>query len=502
MMIYQNVENLLYYAQANLLLDDLDVRYARNLILGELKLTAYEQYEVNTEDIDALTSPDALLDPIVAYAVDGGIIAEAQREDFADKIMSYLTLKPSQVADMFADLHGRNPQKAFDWLYDYEVKSNYIKSKKIAENKHWEAKGTKGKLEITVNVCRPAQSVQTGKTKGVRYPECAICADNVGYTGGGATNRALRFVPVTLGGEDWFWQFSPYAYFDRHGIAVSEQHSPMKVDLETIEKLLDFADFMPTGYFIGCNAALERVGGSILSHEHFQGGAKQMPMFKAPIAYKIKSAQYPYIDACVLDWYNNVIRLSCSNREKLAEVIAMINDAWKDYSDESVGVIAKTDARHNAITPIMRKENGVYTADIILRNNRCDETYPDGIFCAHPEYRNIKSEAVGLIEAMGLFILPAALAGQLDEIEKYVGKEVKYNAAALSEDMLCHKAMIERLMSETKGKVSALEANLIVRDEVARACEEILVNTAVFKRDEKGEAAMEKFLSSIGFLKK
>ncbi len=506
MMIYQNVENLLYYAQSNLLLDDLDTAYARNLILDELKLTAYEQYEVNADELDALATPDAVLEPIVNYAVENGVITDSEREYFADKIMNIVMLKPSQVADTFADLHSRNAVKAFDWLYDYSVKSDYVKTSKLAMNKHWEAKGTKGKIEVTVNVCRPEknneETAKALKSKASKYPECDICADNIGYAGGGKNKKTLRYVPVELGGEEWFWQFSPYSYFNQHGIAVNNAHVPMKVDGETIEKLFDFVDFMP-GYFIGCNAALPRVGGSILTHDHFQGGAKAMPMHKAPALCKLKSAEYPYVDAVIVDWYNNVIRLSCTNREKLAELTNKINEAWKAYSDESVGVLAKTNEQHNAITPILRKNDGVYTMDIILRNNRCDDTYPDGIFHAHPEYMNIKSESIGLIEAMGLFVLPGRLDRQLAEIEKYISKEEKYDASKLSDDMLCHKAMIERLLAEVKNaKVSALEASLNIRDEVNRICEEILRNTAVFKADEQGVAAFEKFLSSIGFAKK
>lgn len=507
MMIYQNVENLLYYAQANLFLDDLDTVYARNLILDELKLTSYEQYEVNYNEIDALSTADAVLNPVVDYAVDNGIITSDQREYFADKIMDCLMLKPSQVADMFEDIHAKSATKAFEWLYDYCVKSDYIKASKIAQNKHWEAKGTKGKIEITINLSRPEknnkETAELLKSKSAAYPECNICKENIGYAGHGMFRKNLRYIPLELGGESWFWQYSPYAYFNHHGIAVNESHVPMKVDGETIEKLFDFVDFMPA-YFIGCNAALPRIGGSILTHDHFQGGQKLMPMHKAGEAYKIKSAEYPYVDACVVDWYNNVLRLSCTNREKLIELAGKINDAWASYSDESVGVIAATSEQHNAVTPIVRKTDGNnYIIDIILRNNRCDETYPDGIFHAHREFQNIKSESIGLIEAMGLFILPGRLDRQLTEIEDYLIKEVKYSAAKLSEDMLCHKDMIERLLAEVKSsKVSRLEASLNIRDEINRVCEEILKNTAVFKADDQGKAAMEKFLGVIGFERK
>ena len=336
------------------------------------------------------------------------------------------------------------------------------------------------------------------KSQKSEYPACSICKENEGYAYGGQIRSTLRTVPVELGGEEWFWQFSPYAYFNQHGIAVNSEHVPMKVDASAIEKLFDFIDFMPE-YFIGCNAALPRIGGSVLTHDHFQGGAKTMPMHKAGALIKLKNKEYPYIDMCVVDWYNSVLRLSCSNREKLIEFAVKINDAWSVYSDESVGIIAKTDAQHNAITPIVRKDADKYVMEIIFRNNRTDKEFPDGIFHAHPEYQNIKSESIGLIEAMGLFVLPGRLAPQLAQIEKYLTKEEKYSESKLAPDMLCHKEMIERLVKVSgSGKISAVEAKLNIKDEINRICEEILVNTAVFKPDEKGRAAFKKFLATVG----
>ncbi len=502
MLIYPSVESLLYYAQAHLLLDDLDVIWARNLLLDELKLHDYVQYEVDYDAIEALDRPDTVLEPLVAYAVENGIISEDKREYFAGKLMNIVCKRPAEVTDIFNDLHRKSPAKAFDWLYDYGIKSDYIKLTKIGENIKWDAKGTRGKLEITINTCRPEKSnketAEALKSQKTEYPACTICKENEGFAHGSQIRTTLRTVPVELGGEEWFWQFSPYAYFNQHGIAVNSEHVPMKIDDATIDKLFDFVDFMP-GYFIGCNAALPRVGGSVLTHDHFQGGAKLMPMHKAPALIKLKNKEYPYIDMCVVDWYNSVLRLSCSNREKLEEFVQKVNNAWADYSDESVSIIAKTDEQHNAITPIVRKADDKYVVEIIFRNNRTSKEYPDGIFHAHPEYHNIKSESIGLIEAMGLFVLPGRLASQIAEIEKYLTKEEKYSESKLSPDMACHKPMIEKLVKAAgSSKLSAVEAKLNIKDEINRVCEEILVNTAVFKPDEQGKAAFLKFLSTLG----
>ncbi len=506
MLIYPAIENLLTYAQSHLLLDELDVIWARNLILNKMKLSDYTQYEVDVDAIDALDRPDSIIEPIVAYAIDNGIITADDKENFVAEIMNILCKRPAEITDIFYDLHAKNPVKAFDWLYDYGIKSDYIHYTKICNNQHWEAKGTKGKIEITINTSKPEKSLTQVKAeaskKAGNYPACNICKENEGFSNGNQVRQTLRTVPITLGGEEWFWQFSPYAYFNHHGIAVNNEHVPMVVNEKTLTKLFDFVDFMPN-YFIGCNASLPGIGGSILSHDHFQGGGKLLPMHKAGDKYKLKSEEYPYIDCSVVDWYNSVIRLSSTNKAKLIELGTKILNAWASYSDETVGVIANSDgAQHNGITPIVRKANdGKYVLEIILRNNLTTSEHPEGVFHAHKEYHNIKSESIGLIEAMGLFILPGRLDRELDQIEKYLSKQDKYSATTLPNDMRIHQNMIEKLIKEAgSAKLSPLEARLNIKDEVNRVCECILDNTAVFKKDETGETAFEKFLNTVGFI--
>ncbi len=503
MNIYVNIEKLLTYAQSHLMLDDLDVVYARNLILDELKLSDYVQYEVDDDEIYDMSVADGVINPIVNYAIENGVITADMAEKFADKIMSIVLLRPSEVTDIFENSHASNPIKAFEWLYDYAIKSNYVNYTAISQNKHWEAKGTKGKLEVTINLARQEKSnadvEQELSKKSETYPACAICKENEGYSAKGNFRRTLRTVPMMLAGEEWFWQFSPYSYFNQHGIAVSSEHEPMNIDAKTLQQLVEFVDFAPN-YFIGCNASLPRVGGSILSHDHFQGGKASMPMFKAPIAKTVKSAECPYIKIEVLDWYSSAIRISYTNKESLVEFADMIRQKWEEYSNEEINIVAQTSEKHNAITPIARKGNdGNYSFDIIFRNNAVSEEHPDGIFCAHKEYQPIKSESVGLVESMGLFILPSRLDSQITAIQKFLTKEERYVADNLDESLAPFKAIIERLIKESAGKkLSSVEAYLNIKDEVNRICECILDNTAVFKKDVKGEYAFAEFLATCG----
>lgn len=503
MNIYLDIEKLLTYATSHLLLDDLDVIYTRNALLDELKLTDYIQYEVEADAIYDMSVPDELIAPIVKFAIENGVITAEMTEKFTDKIMSIVMKRPAEVTDMFEDLHSSNPAKAFEWLYDYAIKSNYIPYTAIASNKHWEAKGTKGKLEVTINTARPEKTNEQVKNEASAkegYPACTICKENEGLSVAGTYRRTLRTVPCTLAGEESFWQFSPYSYFNQHGIVVNSEHTEMKVDKTTLTKLLDFTLFAPN-YFVGCNASLPHIGGSVLSHDHFQGGKPAMPMFKAPVLKKLKSEEHPYVKIEMLDWYNSVIRVSYTNKEKLVEFADMIRTKWEEYTNEAVDIVASTgDIKHNAITPIARKlADGNFCIDIILRSNVTNSQYPEGVFCTHKENLAIKSEAIGLIEAMGLFILPGRVEAELEQIAKYLTKEERYNAEKLADNMTKYKDIIEKLIKESNSKkLSSIEATLNVKDEVNSICENILENTAVFKKDEQGEKAFAEFLDTCG----
>lgn len=502
MVIYQNIANLLHYASVNLDLDELDEIWVRNLLLAELKLTSYIDYQIDEEAVETLKCPDTLLEPISNYALAQSIITAESKEAFEAKIMNMVMRRPGEIADTFEGVRQKNPQRAGDWLYDTCIKANYVKLSAITANKHWDAKSTKGKLEVTINTARPEKSNKETaailEQKNDSYPLCMICKENEGLSNGSVVRQNLRTIPVTLGGEEWFWQFSPYSYYNQHMIAINRDHTPMVINEATIGKLFDFVDYMPH-YFVGVNASLPRIGGSILTHDHFQGGYKSLPVHKATVRAKLASEEFPLLEVGIVDWYNNVIRISGNHRKMVMDMAVKIHNAWESYEDKTADIIPATgEQKHNSTSLTVRREETKqgkkYTCDVTLRNNRTDDKHPDGIFHAHSEYHHIKSEAIGLIEAQGLFILPGRLERQLGEVAKYITREVKYNADKLTADMKPFAGMIEKITEESKGKPTALEADLSIRDEIARVCEKILVNTACFKDDE----GVKKFLSTVG----
>ncbi|MCL2062327.1 MAG: hypothetical protein FWH03_06875 [Firmicutes bacterium] len=498
------IENLIAYAQSHLLLHDGDVPFVRGILVQELKVEETVPADAEYDMIDELSTPEPVLTPVLDYAVENGVIKPDAREKFSDRLISFLMKRPSEVSDTFCALQ-KNPVRAFDWLYDYAVKSNYVNFTAIAANKHWEGKGTRGKIEITINTLRPENSdadVEKSLTeKNNKYPPCVLCKENEGFSGNAPLRhkRSLRTVPLSLGGEEYFWQFSPFSYFNQHGNAISAAHTPMRTDKATFIKLMDFVDFMPN-YFIGHNAVLAGVGGSVLTHDHFQAGKAAMPYFRAPMLKKLKCAAHPYIGIEIADWYCPVIRLSYTSKKPLADFADLIRTAWENYSDKDSDIIAATGTiQHNAIAVAARKVQGGYVLDLFLRNNRADSTYPDGIFKAHTYNRPIKTEAAALTETLGWFVLAGRLAGQLKRIEKFLTKETRYNVLKLDEDLKPFAPIIEKLIKEAgSGRLSAIEAHLNVKDEVNRICEGILDDIAVFKRDEAGQAAFAKFLATAG----
>ena len=501
MVIYQNIANLLHYASVNLDLDELDEVWTRNLLLSELKLTGYVDYQIDESAVEELKSPDTLLEPITNYALAGGLITAEGKEAFEAKIMNLLMRRPGEMADTFEGVRQKNPQRAGDWFYDMCIKANYVRLSAITANKHWDAKGTKGKLEVTINKAKPEKSNKDIENalaqKTDNYPLCVICKENEGLNAGAIARQNLRTIPVVLGGEEWFWQFSPYSYYNQHMIAINRDHIPMNVDASSISKLFDFVDYMPH-YFIGVNASLPRIGGSVLAHDHFQGGYKSLPVHKAPVRTKLASEQYPLLDIGIVEWYNNVLRISGTHRKMVYDLAVSVHEAWEKYDDDNAGIISATgDERHNSSSVTVRREETKqgkkYICDVILRNNRIDNKHSGGIFHAHSEYHHIKSEAIGLIEAQGLFILPGRLERQLDEVSKYITREVKYTPEKLTADMKPFMGMIEKITENSKGKPTKLEADLSIRDEIAQVCEAILVNTAVFKDDD----GLKKFLGTV-----
>lgn len=506
------VEKLLVYAETFLSLNKRDEIYFRNLLLREFKLSEPEENVGDLSFIKAYDVPDELVREIAEYAIENSVVDEGEESRYCTYIMGLLSPLPSKVNETFSKIKENDGiEKACEYFYNLSVKNDYVQKTAIGRNLKWEYVDGDRTLEITVNLSKPEKNNKDiakllTAPKKAKYPACLLCKENEGFEGT-ATHPArenIRTISLTLGGEPWFVQYSPYAYYNEHMIAISENHTPMHIESDTVDKVLDFVDYFPN-YMIGSNAALPIIGGSILNHEHFQGGGHLMPMHKAPVlktSYVCKT--YKTVKVGVVDWYNSVIRLISSDRKAIGGLTKEIIKAWQDFSCESCGIYAETGGeKHNSLSPVCRKDGDTYIMDIILRNNITSEEFPDGVFHAHPEYHNIKKEGIGLIEAMGLFILPGRLKKQLAEIADILCGKVKYDEAALSDKenyLFAHRDMIKSLVNEGLSDTLG-QAEKRVTDRVNEVCKNILYNTAVFKKDEVGVKGFDEFLATVNIVK-
>ena len=374
------------------------------------------------------------------------------------------------------------------WLYNYCVNNKYVKKDVLDKNPRFD---TSNGLTITINKAKPEfrdpKKAKAGNSVDGGFAKCVICRENEGF--GARNKRNLRTVSITLDGKPWFWQYSPYGYFNEHGIAVNCEHIPMHIDRQTLVNLLDFVDKFPH-YFIGCNAPLERIGGSVLAHDHYQGGGEILPLHRAKIKTKIKVKKYPYVTVGILDWAGTVIRIKSDKRNEVVDIADRLREAWINYDNPELGIMSENEnGVHNAISPTVIKTQTHYEMNVILRSNITSEKYPDGIFHAHPEYHSIKKESIGLIEAQGLFILPGRLEEKLNEIEKLI--EAK--------QQLPHEYSEFRLVYEESkalydsGKYG--DIHKAMQEELGSICYRILENTAVFKKEED----LLLFLQQAGF---
>ena len=505
------VEKLLKYSEKFLSMSKRDEIYFRNILLREFKLDEPAEDAGDLSFIDALDVPDVLIAEIEAFALENGLCEEGLANLYSTYIMGILTPVPSEVNRRFLEIKQKEGiEKACAFFYNLCIMNNYIQKTAIGRNLKWECKDGERFLEITVNLSKPEKDnkeiakLLTAPKKS-KYPACLLCKENEGYQGT-ATHPArenIRTISLKMGGEDWFVQYSPYAYYNEHMIAISCNHTPMHIESDTIDKLLDFVDFFPN-YMIGSNAALPIIGGSILNHEHFQGGEHLMPMHKAPASRILRGyvcKKHKKVKVEIVDWYNSVIRLTCANRKEIAALAKEIIAAWAVFNDESCGIKSETDGvRHNSLAPVCRKVGKNYVFDMILRNNITSKEYPDGVFHAHPEYHNIKKEGIGLIEAMGLFILPGRLKKQLNMIAEILCGKLPYDELALNDKdnyLYAHRNMIKDLMSY--GKAADIdEAEKRVTEKVNDVCKHILFNTSVFKKDEDGYKGFDRFMRSAG----
>ncbi len=507
------VEKLLRYAKDFLYLNERDVIYTRNVLLREFRLDEPEEMTGDLSYIDNLDVPDDIVKEVEDYATENKLCEEGLANLYSTYIFGILSPLPSEVNRKFMEIKNtQGIEKACEYFFNLSIKNNYVQKTAIGRNLKWEFVDGEKYLEITVNLSKPEKdNKEIAKLltapKKAKYPACFLCKENEGFEGS-ATHPArenIRTISLTLGGEPWFVQYSPYAYYNEHMIAINEQHTPMHIEGDTIEKLLDFVDFFPN-YMIGSNAALPIIGGSILNHEHFQGGEHLMPMHHAPLMSTLKDYKcttHKKVKVGIVNWYNSVVRLESSNRKEIACLAKEIISAWQNHTDEACGIYAETDGvRHNSLAPVCRKVGKNYVFDMILRNNITSKEYPDGVFHAHPEYHNIKKEGIGLIEAMGLFILPGRLKKQLNMIAEILCGKIEYNEADIADPsnyLYAHRDMIKDLLSKGKAK-DMEEAEKRVTDRVNEVCKNILFNTAVYKKDDEGYKGFNRFLKKVNII--
>lgn len=494
--IAKNIDLLVDYAYQKLTLDNLDLDYARNALMDLLKVTEpadpTEYYNESECDIQNV------IDEIVAYAVANGICSEDSTLLFETRVFGLVTPSPSQIVNAFNVIKNHSIESATNWLFEFSKANNYIRMRDINKNILWTHNGTKGGVVVTINLSKPEKDpkqIAAALKAKTGYPKCLLCPSNIGFAGnaGHPARQTLRAIPLILDGENWFMQYSPFQYYHEHIIVFCNEHRPMVVNKNCIARLVDFVDQYPH-YFLGSNAALPIVGGSILTHDHYQGGGKVLPMFNAPIRKTYKSP-FKGVNVSTVEWYNSVVRVESKNKQRAIDAAADILAKWANYSDESVGIICKTDAQHNAVTPIARKEGNCFIVDMILRNNRTDSEHPYGIYHPTEDLHNIKKEGIGIIEVMGTFILPGRLDSELKSIEKILsGDNYDKDSIKDSDPLYKHLNLINNLIAQNGVANTNEESNKIVINAINVICEKILECTAVFKNNIVGQKAFEKFM--------
>ena len=498
--IYFEIEKLLIFAKSVKLIENEDIVYSRNKLLAIFGLNDCKEV---TETFE-IEKPYDILNRMCDWAAEKGLIENTfdERDLFDTKIMGELTPRPSEIIKKFKEDYKVSPETATDNYYAFSQNTNYIRVDRIAKNLHWLADTEYGNIEITVNLSKPEKDPRDiAKAKLApqsSYPKCLLCKENEGYQGrmNHPARQNHRIIPVTLTNEPWFLQYSPYVYYNEHCILFSGEHRPMKISRGSFERVLEFVDIFPH-YFVGSNADLPIVGGSILSHDHFQGGHHDFPMAlaKAEETFTIKGFEDIAVEK--VKWPMSVIRLRGDSKEKLVDLSDKILTAWREYSDEKCEILAFTgDTPHNTITPIARKKNGAYEIDLVLRNNRTSEEYPLGIFHPHQELHHIKKENIGLIEVMGLAVLPGRLKEEIKILEKLMIEKDAVSLIRENEKVEKHADWCEEILAKYKN-ITAENIENIIKVEIGIAFSKVLENAGVYKQDEEGKAGYRRFIEFL-----
>ena len=495
-MIYSALGKLISYAESKNLIAREDVYVIRNMLMRSLRLSDWVPCEATWEGEEV----DTLLAPIIEYAVENGIIADTvnSRDLFDTEIMGIFTPMPREVKRIFDEKYAISPKEATDWYFEFSKSLNYVRAGRIEKDLKWEYTCDYGVLDITINRSKPEKDPRdiaaAAKASAAAYPKCQLCAENAGFAGHAShpARQNLRPIDITVDNGEWQLQYSPYGYYNEHCIAFNSKHIPMVIDAAVFEKMLDIIEYLPH-YFIGSNADLPIVGGSILSHEHFQGGGYSFAMDRAETEYVFSFDGFKNVEAGIVKWPMSVIRLSSADRKELSSACAHVLAKWRSYTDEQAYIFAYTDGTpHNTITPIARMKNGRFEIDLVLRNNITTEDRPLGLYHPNPKLHHIKKENIGLIEVMGLAVLPARLSDEICELESAILEKRSLIGTKLEP----HAEWVNEIISEYKD-INSGNVRKILEDEIGKVFLNVLEDAGVFKRDENGKAAFMRFIDSL-----
>lgn len=505
-MFCKSVDSLIQYGISTGLLPECERNYARNLILTLFKESEYHETFYIEEELKAW---NVKLEVILAELLDEAVKREliedtiTERDSFDTKLMNCLVPRPAQVQQAFQAAYEEGPRVATDYFYKFSQDTDYIRRYRVAKDQKWKVDSVYGEIDITINLSKPEKDPKAiaaaAKAKSSSYPKCLLCMENEGYAGH-ANHPARdnhRIIPIKINEAEWGLQYSPYVYYNEHCIVFCGEHIPMKVEEATFRKLFDFVSLFPH-YFLGSNADLPIVGGSILTHDHFQGGHYTFAMEKAPVEEQVVIPGYEDVEAGIVKWPLSVLRLSSNDKERLITLATRILNNWRGYTDEAAFIFAETEGvPHNTITPIARMRDGKYEMDLTLRNNIKTEEHPDGVYHPHQKLHHIKKENIGLIEVLGLAILPPRLKTEMELLGEYLieGKEIGSNP-----DIEKHSEWAQAFMAKYKAsntQITAENVTTIIEKEVGEVFVKVLEDAGVYKCTKEGRDGFRRFVNQI-----
>ncbi len=496
-MLQESLKKLVEYGVKKGLTPECERIYTTNLLLDVMDEDEFTDPECDLENIDL----EEVLGDLLDEAVKKGLIEDSivYRDLFDTKLMNCLLPRPAEVQRNFFEKYEISPEEATNYFYELSRNSNYIRSARVAKDKRWTVETDYGTLDITINLSKPEKdpkAIAAAKNaKQSAYPKCQLCVENEGYRGrvNHPARENHRIIPITVNGGKWGFQYSPYVYYNEHCIVFNGQHTPMKIERATFQKLFDFVKQFPH-YFLGSNADLPIVGGSILSHDHFQGGHYTFAMEKADFIEKFTVSGYEDVTAGIVKWPLSVIRLQCKDEKRIIDLADHILKVWRGYTDEEAFVFAETDGEpHNTITPIARKRGEFYELDLALRNNITTEEHPLGVYHPHEKLHHIKKENIGLIEVMGLAVLPSRLKGELEELADAI---VNHKDIRSMESIAKHADWVDEFMAHYED-VNASNVEEVLQQEVGKVFCQVLEDAGVYKCTEEGLEAFRRFIAAL-----